>query len=374
MSSLAGSLHQVWIVSSTVMFGIYRSVYLDRIAKVFIPEHTRDAAFQLFCDLRTNTPKDAAFLRRHATALKPRTCLGWLAATAFTLCASAYAAAAAAIALGIAVALINVILVLSVLGGVTLAIALSCTGVALFVGACVAGSTAFTVAVAYTGLESAKVVTTTAGRLLLGGPCKQQEPASLQLESIPRPQALEGGSADAAVDGQTTSEEQEQLQADVAAAEKKAADVVATLPGAATPAARYAMQKLGLALQDSSNEGSAAETERRPLLPVSNSSANVPLPAPPTPPETSEAAPHNVLSFLSPTKKRRAASPDSNSTVYASPPQPRPADVFVDASSSTASDSSQAPDLQGFMDQGFMGSPPSSRSSTPARQRAVAAA
>lgn len=30
--------------------------------------------------------------------------------------------------------------------GVTLAVALSCTGVALFVGACVAGSTAFTVA------------------------------------------------------------------------------------------------------------------------------------------------------------------------------------------------------------------------------------
>lgn len=38
------------------------------------------------------------------------------------LCAAAYAAAATAIALGIAVALINVILVLSVLGGELLAI------------------------------------------------------------------------------------------------------------------------------------------------------------------------------------------------------------------------------------------------------------
>jgi hypothetical protein len=27
---------------------------------------------------RTNTPKDGAFLRRHAAALKPRTYLGWL--------------------------------------------------------------------------------------------------------------------------------------------------------------------------------------------------------------------------------------------------------------------------------------------------------
>lgn len=181
--------------------------------QVFIPEHTRDAAFQLFCDLRyvfpgafkssdqgwaaagycdelctnqqlmhdlfdtldasayttcisiaaahwcrTNTPKDGAFLRRHATALKPRTYLGWLvcmhaphkcrecllrvcmlawfmifqsatlamvtlcrvrpqAAASFMLCAAAYSAAATAIALGVAVALINVILVLSVLGG-----------------------------------------------------------------------------------------------------------------------------------------------------------------------------------------------------------------------------------------------------------------
>ena len=39
------------------------------------------------------------------------------AAASFMLCASAYAAAATAIGLGIAVALINVILVLSVLGG-----------------------------------------------------------------------------------------------------------------------------------------------------------------------------------------------------------------------------------------------------------------
>lgn len=31
---MAGSLHQVWIVSSTIIFGIYRSVYLDRVAKV----------------------------------------------------------------------------------------------------------------------------------------------------------------------------------------------------------------------------------------------------------------------------------------------------------------------------------------------------
>ena len=33
---------------------------------------------QLFCDLRTNTPKDRRFLQRHARALTPRTAAGWL--------------------------------------------------------------------------------------------------------------------------------------------------------------------------------------------------------------------------------------------------------------------------------------------------------
>lgn len=43
-----------------------------------VPTHTRDAAFQLFCDLRANTPKDKKFLQRHGQALTPRTNLGWL--------------------------------------------------------------------------------------------------------------------------------------------------------------------------------------------------------------------------------------------------------------------------------------------------------
>lgn len=47
---------------------------------------------------------------------------------------------------------------------------------------------------AYTGLESAKVVTTAAGRLLLGGPRRQTD-ATVQLEALPRQQALQGGSA-----------------------------------------------------------------------------------------------------------------------------------------------------------------------------------
>jgi hypothetical protein len=369
-------MHQVWVVSSTVLFGVYRSVYLDRVAEVFIPEHTRDAAFQLFCDLRTNSPKDGAFLRRHATALKPRTYLGWLAAASFMLCAAAYSAAATAIALGIAVALINVILVLSVLGGVTLAIALSCTGVALFVGACVAGSTACTVAIAYTSLESAKAVTNTAGRLLLGAPRKQgTEQSAAQLGAAPQQPALEAGPYEP-----LQSLERGQLSQELASGvgmlfAAAAAKEPSSPPQPDAPAALHALEQLGLGIpaRVDREPALAAAEERRPLLPVKDLSTNIP-PAPPTPPEL-EGIRHGPLSAMSPTKRRRAAASELEAIPLATPGQA--ADVFVDASSSppysTASDTSQAPDLQGFMDHTFMGSPPHSRSSTPGRQRAAAA-
>ena len=43
-----------------------------------MPDHTREAFFQLFCDLRTNTPKDRKWLNKHMRTLKPRTLPGWL--------------------------------------------------------------------------------------------------------------------------------------------------------------------------------------------------------------------------------------------------------------------------------------------------------
>lgn len=43
-----------------------------------VPEHTRDAFFQAYCDLRTNVPKDRKWVEGHAAALQPRTLPGWL--------------------------------------------------------------------------------------------------------------------------------------------------------------------------------------------------------------------------------------------------------------------------------------------------------
>ena len=47
-------------------------------SEMLIPAHTRDAFFQLWCDLRTNVPKDRNWLRSHAAALQPKTRLGYL--------------------------------------------------------------------------------------------------------------------------------------------------------------------------------------------------------------------------------------------------------------------------------------------------------
>lgn len=51
---------------------------LEAVTRRVLPEHTRDALFQLFCDVRANTPKDRVFVVRHAQALQPRTFSGWL--------------------------------------------------------------------------------------------------------------------------------------------------------------------------------------------------------------------------------------------------------------------------------------------------------
>lgn len=47
-------------------------------AELVIPEHTRDAFFQLWFDLRSNVPKDRNWVRQHATALQPKTSVGYI--------------------------------------------------------------------------------------------------------------------------------------------------------------------------------------------------------------------------------------------------------------------------------------------------------
>ncbi len=43
-----------------------------------MPEHTRYALFQLYCDLRANLPRDRHWFMIHARRLQPHTFSGWI--------------------------------------------------------------------------------------------------------------------------------------------------------------------------------------------------------------------------------------------------------------------------------------------------------
>ena len=43
-----------------------------------MPEHTRYALFQLYCDLRANPPRDRHWFMTHARRLRPHTFSGWI--------------------------------------------------------------------------------------------------------------------------------------------------------------------------------------------------------------------------------------------------------------------------------------------------------
>ena len=46
--------------------------------ELMVPDHTRDALFQLCCDLRANPIKDKHWVLVHWRRLKPRTFPGWI--------------------------------------------------------------------------------------------------------------------------------------------------------------------------------------------------------------------------------------------------------------------------------------------------------
>ena len=46
--------------------------------EAIVPEHTRYALFQLYCDLRANPPRDRHWFMLHARRLRPHTVSGWI--------------------------------------------------------------------------------------------------------------------------------------------------------------------------------------------------------------------------------------------------------------------------------------------------------
>ncbi|KAL4419021.1 hypothetical protein ABPG77_003667 [Micractinium sp. CCAP 211/92] len=159
-SPIAGTLN-------AALYSFYRSHAAGAVALV-VPEHTREALFQLSCDLRANTPKDARFLRRHAKALMPRTLTGWLAlASAFGFTFSAFVALACTTAL-LSLAGVWAAVGLAIAAGTFLGCVLSVIGISLFVAAVVSGVLAAGALSAYAAASVALGCLRLAKHLLLG--------------------------------------------------------------------------------------------------------------------------------------------------------------------------------------------------------------
>lgn len=154
---------------SNIMWSIYRSYFSGTVAAV-VPAHTRDAAFQLFCDLRANTPKDRKFLVKHMQAFVPQTSPGWLAL-------------ASTLAFGLTglMGLFSVTLTLSVVGiytglavaafaGVLLSFVLGAVALSLFLTACCSGMFAAGALMGYASLSTTLAVMRYLMHLVLGSP------------------------------------------------------------------------------------------------------------------------------------------------------------------------------------------------------------
>ncbi|KAL4431506.1 hypothetical protein ABPG75_006762 [Micractinium tetrahymenae] len=172
------SIHSPVPVLTTALFWLYRNHAAGAVALV-VPEHTREALFQLFCDLRANTPKDARFLRRHAKALMPRTLPGWLAlASAFGFTFSAGVALACVTAL-LSLAGVWAAVGLAIATGTFLACVLAVLGLSLLVAAAVSGAMAAGALSAYAAASVTLGCLRLAKRLLLGAPPNQQAPQTV---------------------------------------------------------------------------------------------------------------------------------------------------------------------------------------------------
>jgi len=70
-------IQDVTTTIGNTFWSLYRTFLSGTLSQLVSPE-TRKAAFQLFCDMKTNTPKDETFFNRHWNALMPTTKLGWV--------------------------------------------------------------------------------------------------------------------------------------------------------------------------------------------------------------------------------------------------------------------------------------------------------
>lgn len=139
-----GQLQSALTSGSNLLFYLVNNTFLTSMAAHVIPSQTKDAIFQLFCDLRANTPKDKKFLLRHLKAFKPETSSGWLALAAAIGYSTSTLLLLSTLTIGISVVGLSVGLMAAMSIGVFLLSTLGFLAFVLFFSACAAGTIAFT--------------------------------------------------------------------------------------------------------------------------------------------------------------------------------------------------------------------------------------
>jgi len=163
-----GSLQKAATTSLAAAWLIYSKSLSGPVSQI-VPEPTRQAVFQLFCDIRANVPKDKRFLQRHAKAFTPQTKLGWLALSGVLGYVVSAALLVTTLSLVISVAGLSIGVMTVLATGAFLASALGFMAFVLFTSAFVVGAVAFTALSGYVVGSSSLAVMRHITQLVFGG-------------------------------------------------------------------------------------------------------------------------------------------------------------------------------------------------------------
>ncbi|KAK9800805.1 hypothetical protein WJX73_008109 [Symbiochloris irregularis] len=149
----AETAHSVFVETTTLLWVFYRQL-LARPARAIVPDHTRDAFFQAFCDLRTNSPKDRRWFKHHWKALQPHTANGWLALSASVMLATSGLAGLLCLTTAILTFILYSALAVAVFAGIATGTILTTLSLTMVVAATMAAAGAASLGWAYTVVET----------------------------------------------------------------------------------------------------------------------------------------------------------------------------------------------------------------------------
>ncbi|CAK0787531.1 hypothetical protein CVIRNUC_010751 [Coccomyxa viridis] len=153
-------LRSLYILSSSVTVLLCQPLVrvLSVPYELLVPDHTRDALFQLACDLRANPIKDKHWVLVHWRRLKPRTFPGWIAmGWALLFVASAGTGAAGlllCVVMGVMYTLGFILASAGMVSSLVVGMLLTCVAFWCFLAACVTGFMCAGAGFAYCGTST----------------------------------------------------------------------------------------------------------------------------------------------------------------------------------------------------------------------------